>query len=167
MPKLPDNATDEFVKLAGWVRDALPCEWPYPKIKGPALAIFANESGWGHSVLAEDHHNYAGMKWNPVMEDWPGASAVDYKAWDGTGQYTEFTDYKSFAGGFLHRLEKHPAYAGWQDAANQSGMKWLEHVAPVWFGGNERDNYIYLKKIRLLWESRFLPFLAVSPYSFK
>lgn len=166
---LARNSSEDFVAMCKWVRDALPCEWPLPDIKGPVIAVWANESGWGQSILAQDHHNYAGMKWHKCMETFvddagvPRVIAVDYAAWDGRGKYCSFPTWRDFIDGYFHRLDNHPAYEGWRRAARKSGQSWIEFVAPIWFGKNERENYVYLTKIRSLWEARILAFLETSP----
>jgi len=151
----------------------VPCEFPFEEIKGPCLAIWANESGWGNSILAEDHNNFGGMKWHSSMESFVDEEGnarvkkVDYRAWDGAGEYCGFASWIDFVDGFFHRLDNHPAYNGWRGAAARGGQSFMEFVSPIWFGKNERENYAYLKKIRLLWEARFLAYLQAGPVFYK
>lgn len=173
MAMLAKNSTKEFVKMCEWVRDALPCEWEYPDIKGPVIAQWANESGWGHSPLGVDHHNYGGMKWHKSMESFvdadgkPRCTLVEYGAWDGSGDYCSFPDWRAFVDGYFHRLDNHPAYDGWRTPAKKGGQAFVEYIAPVWYGKNQRENYAYLKRIRNIWEARVLGFLETSPAFYK
>jgi hypothetical protein len=165
VPHIPANASDDFKRLCLFTRDAPACAWPsgFIALKGPCLATWANESGWGNSRLARDYNNFAGMKWHSAMDTFGPARPVEYKAWDGTDTYTAFPDWRTFIDGYFHRLDNHPAYAGWRDAAVHGGQKFLEHVAPVWYGYNARAGAKYLQEIRTLWEGRILDFLQTAP----
>lgn len=169
VPHIPANASDDFKRICLYVRDATPGDWPpsLRAIRGPCLATWANESGWGNSRLAVEHFNFAGMKWHKSMESFEGASPVRYKAWDGEDDYCQFPDWPTFIRGYFHRLDNHPAYEGWRKAAEKGGQAFLEHVAPVWYGYNARAGAKYLQTIRTLWEGRIVAFLATAPFEDK
>lgn len=76
------------------------------------LAQWALESGWGKSGLAQDHNNFAGLKWRPERVG-DIATAVDYTAHDGRTQYCKFNTVRDFITGYWNFIDRGP-YDGWR-----------------------------------------------------
>jgi len=167
--ELARNSTPNFRALAELIRGRhrWAGEPDLERIRGPVLATWALESGWGHSILATDHYNFAGMKWHKCMSSMNThgqdlVEPVDYKAWDGEGEYCKFASLEAFYVGYLHRLDNHPAYAGWREHAKIGGQQFIDFVGPIWFGLDVQANTEYKRKVRRLWETRIYGYLGAD-----
>lgn len=103
-------------------------EIEFPLLKPITVAQWIVESGWGHSALARDHNNFAGMKWRTAMA--PYATRVTYEAHDGRGAYCHFHDIGSFIRGYWAFLERAP-YAGWRSHVF-NGEAFISFIGPTW-----------------------------------
>ncbi len=131
-PPKPANFTELFWDLA-LLNARKPVEFPH--LRGVALAQWALECGYGKTVLAQDHLNFAGMKWREVMR--PYASPVSYEAHDRRTDYCKFPSLEKFIEGYWARLDVVSAYAGWRDNTS-SPEAFIGFIAEIWA---PRQNY--------------------------
>ena len=110
----------------------------YPHLKGISFAQWALEAGRGTSVLAKRHLNFAGMKWRPFMSGI--AKKVWYEAHDGGDYYCEFASLEDFIAGYWLRLDRHPSYRGWRNAA-ATPQGFFNFIADIWAPPSENPNY--------------------------
>lgn len=105
------NETEAFLALA---RQYAETAIDHPNLKEVTLAQWILESGYGRSQLAQEHHNYGGLKWRREMEGF--ATPVEYQAHDGLDTYCAFADLSSFVAGYWRFLDRSP-YSGWREHA--------------------------------------------------
>lgn len=122
----PDRYSDAFWELAQRYRTL---GIDHPHLKGVTLAQWALESGYGQSVLAKQHLNFAGMKWREVMK--PFATPISYQAHDGREDYCSFKTVDDFIKGFWARLDLMTPYAGWRDHAG-TPESFIKFIAEIW-----------------------------------
>ncbi len=84
----------------------------HPGLQLITLAQWALESGWASSDLAQDHLNFAGLKYRARMRD--HAAPVDYEAHDGVATYCRFESIEQFIEGYWHFIDSGP-YSGWEE----------------------------------------------------
>jgi hypothetical protein len=128
---LPNVATKRFRELLSHYK-APSTKIEFPHLKGISFCQWALESGWGTSVLAREHQNYAGMKWREYMK--PYAKPIQYKAWDGLATYCAFQGPKEFIEGYWFRLDKAGAYPHWRRYSGDAA-DFMSYVGPIWVGG--------------------------------
>lgn len=146
-PRLPQKCTSAFASLCRLVLDELGADGTLgPLMAETVLAQWALESGYGVSRLALEHNNYAGMKWRDGMEPW--ATPVPFVAHDGRASYCHFANNGQFVHGYFHRLDLIPAYARWDDAAQNGGDAFITHIGPAWLGLGPDAGDRYIKKVQ-------------------
>ena len=101
----------------------------FPHLRGVVLAQWALECGYGKTVLAEQHLNFAGMKWRELMR--PYAVPVSYEAHDGRTDYCKFPSLDKFIEGYWARLDLVSAYAGWREHTG-SPEDFIGFIAEIW-----------------------------------
>jgi N-acetylmuramoyl-L-alanine amidase len=111
----------------------------HPHLKGISFAQWALESGRGTSQLARNHLNFAGMKWRPFMSD--VATKVWYNAHDGGDFYCKFASLEDFIAGYWLRLDRHPSYQGWRQAA-ATPEAFINFIGPIWAPPSANPNYV-------------------------
>lgn len=146
---LPNTAHPGFSKLI----DAYKCvDNPYPGLKAVTTAQWAVESGWGNSILAQKHGNYAGMKWRKALGDY--ATPVSYHAWDGETLYCKFKTPEDFIRAYWARFDQIDLYSGWDRAAKKSPEAFIELIGPIWVGGSKSDGLTYIRNIIHIMDTR-------------
>jgi len=101
--------TEKFRDL---VKAYLDTDVEFPNLRDVTVAQWILESGYGQSRLAEEHLNFAGLKWRTEMTGF--AEPVDYPAHDGVDQYCKFASLAAFIAGYWRFLERAP-YRGFRD----------------------------------------------------
>ena len=145
---LPKTTTMAFVELLELYRNT---EVAYPALKEVSAAQWALECGWGTSALALNHMNYAGMKWRSNMH--PYAAMVRHKAWDGFDLYCSFPTQQHFIAGYWARFDLVSAYEGWEDAAEQGPVEFINKIGPIWYGYKPADQQQYVNKVLMIVEN--------------
>lgn len=151
---LPFAASDEFRMLTARLGESMtgPCEaMGILHLREMMLAQWAVESGWGNSRLAKEYNNFAGMKWRDFMKE--HASKKWYKANDGGSFYCYFATQADFIRGFVHRLDKHPMYAGWREKST-TPEGFIQFVGPIWVGLDVKRNAEYVRKVMRVYNDR-------------
>jgi len=136
----------------------------FPQLKAITAAQWALESGWGGSMLAQKHLNFAGMKWRPFMAD--VATPVHYVANDGPADYCNFNTYDAFIKGYWLRLDKNSAYAGWRNHTI-SGFDFIAKIGPTWVGTNPAHQHLYVSEIISLANQHTYPIFGAADDSSK
>ncbi len=122
----PANVTEKFWQLTHHYGRR---QVEFPHLKAITLAQWALETGFGKSALAEQHLNFAGMKWRNVMA--PYATKVAYQAHDGLEDYCRFDTFDKFIDGFWARLDLMEPYKGWRDNS-ASPEAFIGFIAEIW-----------------------------------
>lgn len=107
----------------------------FPALKAVSVAMWILESGRGASGLAEQHNNFAGMKYRSEITQW--AKRVRYTAHDGSSYYCAFETLDDFIAGYWAFLDRSP-YVGWRNFG-QDPAGFIAHVGPIWAGD---PNYV-------------------------
>lgn len=136
------NLLDELVKVYAET------DIEFNNLKEITIAQWMLESGRGSSKLAQEHNNFAGLKWRDEMKSSPGASEISYEAHDGETGYCKFDSIESFIKGYWHFLDRN-VYDGWKWKAN-SPKDYLRFIIDA---GYCPDNGYYNKVIALLPEA--------------
>lgn len=84
-------------------------------LKSATVAQWILESGHGQSELAQQHLNFAGLKFRAEMVGL--CEPIDYEAHDGIDTYCKFADIESFISGYWAFINRR-VYEGWQDYKN-------------------------------------------------
>ena len=119
----------------------------FPNFKAITLAMWLLESGRGKSKLAENHRNFAGMKYNSIVKDL--CKRVTYESSAGSGYYCEFENLEYFIKGFWKFLEQ-DEFNGWR--FNETALEFILHIADTW----SEDQKYSSKVIDLLAEATTL-----------
>ena len=86
-----------------------------PELRAVTLAQWILESGRGESDLAQEHFNFAGLKFRAEMAD--HCVPVDYEAHDGVDTYCKFDSVEAFVSGYWVFINR-SVYDGWRDHAD-------------------------------------------------
>jgi len=89
----------------------------YNNLKAVTLAQWMLESGRAKSPLAQNHFNFAGLKWRSEMEGF--ATKVSYPAHDGTNDYCKFESIEAFIKGYWNFIGR-SVYDGWETHADSA-----------------------------------------------
>lgn len=89
----------------------------FDDLKEVTLAQWILESGWATSPLAQQHNNFAGLKWRDEMRGY--ATPVTYRAHDGEDEYCKFENIDKFIEGYWRFLMRSP-YRGWNDHTSEA-----------------------------------------------
>lgn len=111
------------------VEHHLPADADLAKVKAVLAAQWAVESNWGRSALATQHFNFAGIEWSDRLSDL--AARVPHPTNPEKGDYCRFLDLARFAEGYLQRLEREPAFAGWRSRAG-SAADFIAFLSATW-----------------------------------
>jgi len=87
-----------------------------PALRAVTLAQWMLESGRGESGLAQEHMNFAGLKFRAGMA--AHCTPVDYEAHDGIDTYCKFDGIESFVAGYWAFINR-SVYDGWRDHREQ------------------------------------------------
>jgi hypothetical protein len=155
LPPKPANVTEKFWQLTHHYGRR---QIEFPHLRGVTLAQWALETGLGKSALAEQHLNFAGMKWRNVMA--PYATKVAYQAHDGLEDYCKFANYDNFIDGFWARLDLMDNYKGWRDN-NRTPEDFIGFIAEIWA---PKQNYAakVLDLYRRMRAAGYFPFEATA-----
>lgn len=113
-----------------------------PDLKPVTLAQWVLESGRGSSKLAQEHNNYAGLKWRDEMKGW--GVPVSYLAHDGRTEYIKFETPLAFIKGYWRFIDRSP-YAGWRQFCNDP-TGYLGHIAKAGYAEDKK----YVTKVKSL-----------------
>jgi len=151
--KLPTTTSDEFLWLAVHLENMQHggMQLGVLHLREMMLAQWAVESGWGKSRLAREYNNFAGMKWRDFMKE--HATKKWYKANDGGSFYCYFATQADFIRGFVHRLDKHPMYAGWREKST-TPEGFIQFIGPIWVGLDAKRNAEYVRKVMRVYNDR-------------
>lgn len=118
----------------------LAAEIELPTLKPVTLAQWALESGWGKSRLAQDHNNFAGLKYRARMRD--HAKPVDYVASDGIDTYCKFASIEDFIEGYWHFIDSGP-YTDWKNY-DDNPIGYIRYIWETGYAGDKK----YVSKVR-------------------
>ena len=114
MSSTPTNGADLFQRL---IDAYVTTDIDAPMLRSASLAQWILESGRGSSDLAQQHLNFAGLKFRDRMTAShgfiPPAVAVDYQAHDGHDTYCKFQSVEHFISGYWHFINSGP-YPEWK-----------------------------------------------------
>lgn len=146
---LPQTTTPGFKELVQ-VYDATEIEFPH--LKAVTVAQWGLESGWGTSLLAKKHRNYAGAKWRGSMA--PYGHPIGYIDWQGLkDQYVWFNSDANFIKAYWLRLDVISAYKGWRNHT-KTPEAFISFIGPIWVGMSKEHNEKYVEHILELAEKR-------------
>lgn len=136
----------------------------FPALKPITLAQWILESGRGTSKLAQEHLNFAGLKWRSEMVGF--ATPVEYEAHDSLDYYCKFRSLDDFIIGYWKFLSRNP-YQGWENFAAESPEAFIRFIGPIFnpIGRTYVDRVLALvpEATMRLQEAPFIPPLAPTP----
>jgi N-acetyl-anhydromuramyl-L-alanine amidase AmpD len=100
-------------------------------LKIASLAQWIQESGHGSSPLAQQHLNFAGLKYRERMSGY--TQPVDYKGTDGEETtYCKFSSLDAFIKGYWHFIESGP-YDDWKKYKSDASG-YIDYISPKYAG---------------------------------
>ncbi|MFS8037026.1 glucosaminidase domain-containing protein [Xanthobacter sp. AM11] len=107
----------------------LPADADLARVKAVLAAQWAVESNWGRSALAVQHFNFAGIEWSDRLAGI--AARVPHPTSPEKGDFCRFLDLARFAEGYVQRLERDPAFAGWR-ARTAAPADFIAFLSQAW-----------------------------------